>query len=99
MAENNTLLRHFFAPGADADPEGDGKDYLECLNPDSLSVLTGCKVEQGLAQAALPEAGKTATSYQFMRQGYFCVDKDSTPDNLIINRTVALNSSWDKKKK
>ena len=39
------------------------------------------------------------TNMDPMRQGYFCVDKDSTPGNLIINRTVALNSSWDKKKK
>ena len=98
MAENNTLLRHFFAPGADADPEGDGKDYLACLNPDSLSVLTGCKVEQGLAQAAMPEAGKTATSYQFMRQGYFCLDnRDAQPGHLVFNRSVSLKDSFKKK--
>ena len=58
------------------------------LNPDSLKVLTGCKIEGGL------KGIKPGDTFQFMRQGYYCVDKDSTEDNLIINRTVALNSSW-----
>ena len=59
---------------ADADPEGDGKDYLECLNPDSLSVLTGCKVEARMRDVAAEydkteKQGKTAPSFQFMRRG------------------------------
>lgn len=58
------------------------------LNPDSLKVLTGCKIEGGLKDL------KAGDTFQFMRQGYYCVDKDSTEDNLIFNRTVALNSSW-----
>ena len=76
---------------ADADPEGDGKDYLECLNPDSLSVLTGCKVERMLAGAEAPAA------FQFLRLGYFAVDnKDSTPEHLVFNRAVALKDSFKK---
>lgn len=58
------------------------------LNPDSLTVLEDCLLEGGLRDIRPGEV------YQFMRQGYFCADKDSTPDKLIINRTVALNSSW-----
>lgn len=58
------------------------------LNPDSLKVLSGCKIEGGLKDL------KAGDTFQFMRQGYYCVDKDSTEDNLIFNRTVALNSSW-----
>ncbi len=76
---------------ADADPEGDGKDYLECLNPDSLSVLTGCKVERMLAGAEAP------TAFQFLRLGYFAVDnKDSAPEHLVFNRAVALKDSFKK---
>ena len=76
---------------ADADPEGDGKDYLECLNPDSLSVLTGCKVERMIAGAEAPAA------FQFLRLGYFAVDnKDSAPEHLVFNRAVALKDSFKK---
>ncbi len=76
---------------ADADPEVDGKDYLECLNPDSLSVLTGCKVERMLAGAEAPAA------FQFLRLGYFAVDnKDSAPEHLVFNRAVALKDSFKK---
>ena len=76
---------------ADADPEGDGKDYLECLNPDSLSVLTGCKVERMLTGAEAPAA------FQFLRLGYFAVDnKDSAPGHLVFNRAVALKDSFKK---
>ena len=59
----------------------DAGDFLELLNPDSLKVLTGCKVEAGLKTA------KPGESFQFMRQGYFCVDnKDSAEDRLVFNR-------------
>ena len=75
-----------------AGEDGNG-DYLQNINPDSLKIIDGCLLEGGL------RGTKPGDTFQFMRQGYFCVDKDSTPDNLIINRTVALNSSWDKKKK
>ena len=72
-------------------PSEDGGDaYLNHINPDSLTVLDGCLVQGGLAEA---EPGDT---FQFMRQGYFCADKDSAPGKLVFNRTVALNSSWGK---
>ena len=77
------------------DPASFGKDFLAQLNPDSLEVLTGCKVEASLAQAAMPEKGKTAEGFQFMRQGYFCLDnRDATPEHLVFNRSVALKDSF-----
>ena len=61
----------------------DAGDFLELLNPDSLKVLTGCKVEAGLKTA------KPGESFQFMRQGYFCVDnKDSAEDHLVFNHAL-----------
>ncbi|MPN02218.1 Glutamine--tRNA ligase [bioreactor metagenome] len=58
------------------------------LNPNSLEILQDCLLEGGLRDI------KPGDTFQFMRKGYFCVDKDSTSDKLIINRTVELNSSW-----
>ena len=76
---------------SDADPDGEGKDYIECMNPNSLEVLTGCKVEQMLANAEAP------ASFQFLRLGYFTVDnKDSRPGHLVFNRAVALKDSFKK---
>ena len=73
----------------DPDPDGSDKDYLELINPDSLEVLKGCKVEKSLENAAFP------TSYQFLRLGYFCVDNvDSRPGRLVFNRSVALKDSF-----
>ena len=73
----------------DPDPDAAGKDFLSCLNPNSLEVLTGCKVESSLANAKAP------ASYQFMRQGYFCPDsKDCTPEHLVFNRSVSLKDSF-----
>mgnify|MGYP001858520509 CR=1 FL=1 len=61
-------------------PDPDAHDFLEVLNPDSLEVLTGCKVEPCLAQA------KPGQSFQFMRQGYFCADsRDSTQEHPVFN--------------
>ncbi|MCL2842230.1 MAG: glutamine--tRNA ligase/YqeY domain fusion protein [Oscillospiraceae bacterium] len=74
---------------SDPDPDAADKDFLSCLNPDSLEILTGCKVEAGLANAEAP------ANFQFLRTGYFCVDsKDSTPENLVFNRSVALKGSF-----
>ena len=71
----------------------DAGDFLELLNPDSLKVLTGCKVEAGLKTA------KPGESFQFMRQGYFCMDnKDSAEDHLVFNRSVSLKDGFKKKK-
>ncbi len=73
----------------DPDPDAAGKDYLACMNPNSLEVLTGCKVEKSLENVKAP------ASYQFMRQGYFCVDnKDSKEGNLVFNRSVSLKDSF-----
>ncbi len=73
----------------DPDPDAAGKDYLACLNPHSLEVLTGCKVEASLADAKAP------ASYQFMRLGYFCPDsKDCAPGHLVFNRSVSLKDSF-----
>ncbi|MCG8608629.1 glutamine--tRNA ligase, partial [bacterium] len=76
---------------AKANPsENKDVDFKTFLNPDSLSVLNGCKLEQSLAGA------KAGSFYQFERQGYFCVDQDSADGNLVFNRTVPLRDSWAK---
>ncbi len=73
----------------DPDPDAAGKDFLACLNPNSLEILTGCKVEKSL------ETAKAPASYQFMRLGYFCPDsKDSAPGHLVFNRSVNLKDSF-----
>ena len=69
----------------------DAYDFLEVLNPDSLQVLTGCKVEASLKSA------KPGESFQFMRQGYFCADnRDSTAEHLVFNRSVSLKDGFKK---
>ena len=74
---------------SDPEPDAAGKDFLECLNPNSLEVLTGCKVEAGLAEA------QPSDRFQFMRQGYFCADsRDSKPGHLVFNRSVSLKDSF-----
>ncbi len=74
-----------------ANPGGDKEtDFKEHLNPNSLETLTNCRVEPGLAGA---EAG---SRIQFERQGYFCVDPDSSGKKLVFNRTVSLRDSWAK---
>ena len=74
---------------SDADPDAGDKNFLDCLNPASLEVLSGAKVEASLADAASP------ASFQFLRQGYFCVDnKDSAPGRLVFNRSVSLKDSF-----
>jgi glutaminyl-tRNA synthetase len=71
------------------DPAGVADDeFVDAINPQSLVVLKDCLIEEGLKDA------KVLDSFQFMRNGYFCVDKDSTPEAPIFNRTVQLNSSW-----
>lgn len=64
--------------------------FEENLNPNSVETLTGCKIEAGL------DSLKPGDTFQFLRLGYFCVDKDSKPENIIFNRTVALKDSWAK---
>jgi len=75
----------------DEDPGGHKDiDFKEFINPDSLKVLKQCKLEPGLTDA------KPLDKFQFQRIGYFCVDKDSKPDNLVFNKTVGLKDSWAK---
>ena len=82
---------------SDPEPDGPDKNFLDYINPDSLKVLTGCKVEAGLGKLAMPEKGKDSESFQFMRQGYFCLDnRDATPEHLVFNRAVALKDSFKK---
>ncbi len=69
-------------------PSSDDAPLDEFVNPNSLVVLKDCLLEGGLRGI------KPGDMFQFMRKGYFCVDTDSTDDNIIINRTVELNSSW-----
>jgi glutaminyl-tRNA synthetase len=71
----------------------EGQDFTANLNPNSLEVLTDCKVEPSLAS---PTAG---SRYQFERLGYFCVDQDSAPGRPVFNRTVALKDTWAKVEK
>ena len=78
----------------DEDPAGHkDKDFKEFLNPDSLKVLSHGKLEPSLKTA------KPGDKFQFQRLGYFCVDPDSTDNNLVFNRTVPLRDSWTKKNK
>ena len=73
-----------------AEEPGKNGDYFDDLNPNSLEVIDNCLLEGGFENA------KPGDTFQFMRNGYFCVDKDSTEDKTVFNRTVALNSSWGK---
>jgi glutaminyl-tRNA synthetase len=68
----------------------EGQDFTANLNPQSLEVLRGCKLEPSLRDAA------PGARYQFERLGYFCVDLDSTPEKLVFNRTAALRDTWAK---
>ena len=70
-----------------------GQDFTANLNPNSLTVLTGCKVEPMLAES------KPGDRFQFLRTGYFCADPDSTPGKPVFNRTVGLRDTWAKVEK
>ncbi len=77
----------------DEDPAGHKEtDFKEFINPDSLKILSNCKLEPSLAEA------KAEDKFQFQRLGYFCVDKDSSKEKLVFNRTVSLKDSWAKRK-
>ena len=88
---------------SDAAPDGPDKDFLDCLNPDSLTVLTGCKVEPEMRKVAAEfdkkenRTGVNAPTFQFMRMGYFCLDnRDSSAEHLVFNRSVSLKDSFKK---
>ena len=88
---------------SDATPDGPDKDFLDCLNPDSLTVLTGCKVEPEMRKVAEAfdkqenRTGVNAPTFQFMRVGYFCMDnRDCTAEHLVFDRSVSLKDSFKK---
>jgi glutaminyl-tRNA synthetase len=83
------LYDHLFTK-ANPDDVEEGSDFKANLNPNSLEVLTSCRVEPSLAGAA------PGSRYQFERQGYFCVDPDSSDGALVFNRTVSLRDTWAK---
>jgi glutaminyl-tRNA synthetase len=86
------LYDHLFTkPDPDDVPEG--QDFKANLNPKSLEIVTGCKLEPSLTGAAV------GNRYQFERLGYFCVDKDSSSGKLVFNRSVTLRDSWAKMQK
>ena len=88
-AEVRLYDRLFNVPNP-SDEEG-VSSFADNLNPDSLKVLSGCKLDNSL------KGVKPGDKFQFMRQGYFCVDTDSTADKIVFNRTVALKDSFTKK--
>ncbi len=78
---------------ADFNAMEEGRDYHDYLDPNSLKVLSGCKLEPSLA------AAEPGDRFQFMRQGYFCADDDSTREKPVFNRIVTLKDSWAKQSK
>jgi glutaminyl-tRNA synthetase len=88
------LYDHLFArpdpggAGGAGGAGGTGRDVLDDLNPESLVTLADCRLEPGLAAAAVGE------TLQFERQGYFCRDPDGTPERPVFNRTVGLRDTW-----
>jgi glutaminyl-tRNA synthetase len=74
----------------DPDDVENGGDWKDNINPESLVIMNHAKLEQGLDQA------KPGDRFQFLRQGYFCVDKDSTPEAPVFNRTVGLRNTWER---
>jgi glutaminyl-tRNA synthetase len=81
------IYDHLFST-EDPDDVPDGGVFTNNLNPESLVVMKGCKLEQGLGKA------KPGERFQFLRTGYFVVDSDSTPEAPVFNRTVALRDTW-----
>jgi glutaminyl-tRNA synthetase len=73
------------------DPSNEDGDFKDYINPESLQVITNAYIEPDLANAVI------GTPVQFMRKGYFTLDKNSTADNLVFNRTVTLKDGWVKK--
>lgn len=83
------LYDHLFVK-PNPDDAAEGSDFKANLNPDSLKVLSSCRVESSLSGAA------PGSRYQFLRQGYFYVDDDTSSDKLVFNRTVSLRDTWAK---
>ncbi|MEW5959285.1 MAG: glutamine--tRNA ligase, partial [Chloroflexota bacterium] len=83
------LYEHLFTK-PDPDEVAEGQNFLSNLNPTSLEVLAGCKVEPSLA------GGTVGSRYQFLRQGYFCLDPDTSAGRLVFNLTAPLRDTWAK---
>jgi glutaminyl-tRNA synthetase len=83
------LYDHLFTR-ENPDDVPEGKDFTVNLNPESLTVLPGCKIEPSVKDT------KPLDRFQFERMGYFCTDTDSTPDKLVFNKTVGLKDTWAK---
>lgn len=83
------LYDHLFTL-EDSSDVAEGTDFKDYLNPKSLETLTACKMEPCLMDA------EPGDRFQFLRQGYFCVDTDSTKERLVFNRTVSLRDTWAK---
>ena len=79
------LYNHLFTVPS---PGSQNIDFIDELNKNSLEVLTGCKVEPALVDQ------KTNRTIQFERLGYFCTDSESSPENLVFNRTLPLKDTW-----
>lgn len=96
-AEVRLFDRLFATEAPDEAPEG--KTFLDNLNPDSLKVLQGCKLEPALAEAKMvvnAQGIEEPQRFQFERMGYFCTDRDSTPEHLVFNRSCSLKDTWAK---
>ena len=96
-AEVRMFDRLFATEAPDEAPEG--KTFLDNLNPDSLKVLQGCKLEPALADARMvvnERCIEEPMRFQFERMGYFCTDRDSTPEHLVFNRACSLKDTWAK---
>ena len=81
------LYDHLFTK-ENPDDTAEGEDFTSNLNPNSLEVLSSCRIEPSLAGA------EPHSRFQFERLGYFCVDPDSSPGKLVFNRTVTLRDTW-----
>jgi len=90
----NVEIRDYDRLFAVENPSAEEGDFRSLLNPNSLKVRTGVKVEPWLANAA-----KAGDHYQFQRLGYYTVDPDSTPSHLVFNKTIGLKDTWAKQSK
>jgi glutaminyl-tRNA synthetase len=89
LAAEARVYDHLFT-NQDPNDVGEGQDFTDRINPDSLTVMKSCVAEPFLSNAA------PGDRFQFERQGYFCVDPDTRPGNLVLNKTVGLRDTWAK---
>lgn len=92
-AEVRLYDRLFKVENPNSDPEDSGGDFKDYINPASLQTITTAYIEPSLKNVT------ETMRYQFIRKGYFCLDKDATPEKLVFNRTVTLKDTWVKETK